>query len=109
MCITVISICHKHMLANTTYCQNKSYAKSVRQYAKRRTTDLFPSAYSINITKCHQKIISHSGVCLGLSTYGTMSKTCQNKCGNIQITYMYKIPFPIFNGTYHWDLVNKIP
>ena len=69
MCITVISICHKHMVANTAYHQNKSYSKSIRQYAKRRTTAQFPSAYYfINITKCNQKIISYSGECLGAVT-----------------------------------------
>ena len=46
MYIVIISICHKHMLANTAYYQNKSFSKSTRQYAK-RTTAQFPSAYSI--------------------------------------------------------------
>ena len=62
MHITAIAICHKHMFANTAYHQNKSYSKSIRQYVKRKTTAEFPSVYSIiNITKYHQKIISHSG------------------------------------------------
>ena len=52
MHITVISICHKHMLADAVYHQNKSYSKAMRQYAKRRTTAQFPLAYYlINITK----------------------------------------------------------
>ena len=79
MHITVIPICHKHMLAITTYHQNQSYSKSIRQYTKRRTTAQFPSAYTIiNITKCHQKLSHIQGGCLGLSPYGIMSKTCQN-------------------------------
>ena len=62
MCIIIISICHRHMLASTTYHQNKSYSISIRQYAKRRTKALFPSAYLfIKISKCNQKIMSHSG------------------------------------------------
>ena len=46
------------MLATTTYHQNKSYSILIRQYAKRRTKALFPSAYLfIKITKAHQTII----------------------------------------------------
>ena len=57
------------MLATTIYHQNKSYSKSIRQYARRRTKALFPSAYLfIKITTYHQKIISHSWGCLGLVT-----------------------------------------
>ena len=68
MCITVICICHKNMLASTAYNQNKSYLKLIRQYAKRITAQ-FPSAYYfINITECNKNIISCSGGCLGAVT-----------------------------------------
>ena len=80
MHITVISMCHKCILTNTAYHQNKSYSKSIRQYAKRRTTAQFPSVYYfIIITKCHQKLISHSGECLGAVTLWYNVKKCQNK------------------------------
>ena len=69
MHISNISICHRYMLATTTYHQNKSYSKLIRQYANRRTKALFPSDYLfIKITKYHQKTISHSGRCLGAVT-----------------------------------------
>ena len=45
MCIIIISICHRYMLATTPHPQNKSYSESIRQYARRRTKALFPSAY----------------------------------------------------------------
>ena len=54
---TDISMCNRHMWATTTYHQNKSYSKSKRQYAKRRTKAILPSAYlHIKITTCHQKL-----------------------------------------------------
>ena len=57
------------MLANTAYHQNESYSKSIRQYAIRKTTAQFPSAYSIIIiTKYHQKLISCLRECLGAVT-----------------------------------------
>ena len=69
MCIIIISTNHRHMLATTTHHQNKSYSESIRQYVKRRTKALFPSAYLvIKITKYHQNVISHSGGCLGAVT-----------------------------------------
>ena len=62
MHIIIISVSHRQMLATTAYHPNKPYSKSIRQYAKRRTKDLFPSAYLfIKITKGHRIIISHSG------------------------------------------------
>ena len=52
-------------------------------------------------------------------TFMDMSRGCHHmvqcqkhakiSCGKIQITYMYKILFLIFNDSYHWTLVNKIP
>ena len=66
MHIIIISTSHRHMLATTTHHQNKSYSKSIGQYAKRKTTAQFPSAYLfIKNTTYHQKFISHSGGCLG--------------------------------------------
>ena len=66
MCIIIISICHRHMLATTTHHQNKTYSESIRQYAKRRTKALFPSAYLfIKNIIYHPKITSHSGGCSG--------------------------------------------
>ena len=34
MHIIIISTSHRHMLATTTHHQNRSYSKSIRQYAK---------------------------------------------------------------------------
>ena len=56
--------------------------------------------YFIIITKYHQKIISHSEGYPGLSPYRSMSKTCQNSYGKIQITYKHKKTFLSFNGTF---------
>ena len=54
------------MWATAAYHQNKFDSKTIRQYTKRRTIAQFPLAYyHINITKCNQNIISHSGGCQG--------------------------------------------
>ena len=80
MHIIIISTCHRHMLTTTTHHQNKSYSESRRQYAKRRTKALFPSAnLFIKNTKCHQKIISHSGGCLGAVILWYSVKNMKNK------------------------------
>ena len=36
-------------------------------------------------------------------------KDAKISCGKVQLTYMYKITFPIFIDTYHWNLINIIP
>ena len=69
MCITVISVCHKHMLANTAYHQNKFYSKSKRQYAKRRTTAQSHQLTILLILLNVIKKLSHiQGGCLGAVT-----------------------------------------
>ena len=36
-------------------------------------------------------------------------KHAKISCGKVQFTCIYKITFPFFNDTYHWNLINIIP
>ena len=96
MHITVITICHKHMLATIAYHQDKSYSKTIRQYPK-RTIAQFPLAYyHINITKCNPKYYftfrGMSRVCHFMVQCQKGAKIC---CSKIQIVYTHKIAFLI--------------
>ena len=85
MCTTDISMCNRHMWVTTAHYQNKSYLQSIRQYAKRSTKAILPSAYlHIKITKYHQKIILHLG---GMSRGCHLIVQCQEhakiSCGKV--------------------------
>ena len=60
MCIIIISTSHRHMLATTAHQQNKSYSKSIRQYAK-STKALFPSAYLLKLLNVIRKLYHIQG------------------------------------------------
>ena len=79
------------------YCisPNKSYSKSIRQYAKRRTTAQFPSTYYfICITKCNLKnYFTFRGMSMGCKLMVQCQKHAKLSCGKIQITYIYEITF----------------
>ena len=110
MCILIISISHKHMLPTTAYHQNKSYSESIRQYAKRRTEALLPSAYLfIEITKCHQNYLTFRRMSRGCHLMIQCQKHAKISYGKVLLTYMYKIIFPFFNDTYLWNLINIMP
>ena len=99
-----MSLSHRHMLATTTFHQNKTYSKSIRQYA------LFPSAYLfIKITKYHQKIISHSGYVWNCHLTVQCQIHAKISCVKVQLTYIYKTTFLIFIDTYCWNLINILP
>ena len=56
-----------------------------------------------------ENYITFRGMSRGCHLMVQCQKHAKMSCGKVQLTYMYKITFPIFIDTYHWNLINIIP
>ena len=102
MCITIIFICHRHMLATTTHHQNKFYSESIRQYAKEGLKHYFHQlTYLLKILNVTENYITFRCMSGGCHLMVQCQKHAKISCGKVQLTYIYKITFPISIDTYH--------